>query len=146
MRCSRRSACLENRNHVGAVLERVQVIRPGLHHFPALSDRQSDERRSREICRIRTGSVFARRDPDPDPGFHLLVDPLAGNHDPKWFWCLLVNPYIYRGCRSPRWSGGAGGNRTPVHKSYATRSTYVATSIVLTTHYPTGRESAQPAR
>jgi hypothetical protein len=45
-----------------------------------------------------------------------------------WFWC------------------GAGGNRTPVHKSYATRSTYVATSIVLTAHYPTGRESAQPAR
>src|ERR1700722_2083606 len=42
--------------------------------------------------------------------------------------------------------GGAGGNRTPVHKSYATRSTYVATSIVLTTHYPTGRESARPAR
>src|SRR5260370_24038708 len=43
-------------------------------------------------------------------------------------------------------NGGAGGNRTPVHKSYATRSTYVATSIVLTAHYPTGRESAQPAR
>jgi hypothetical protein len=43
-------------------------------------------------------------------------------------------------------NGGAGGNRTPVHKSYATRSTYVATSIVLTAHYPTGRESMQPAR
>jgi hypothetical protein len=42
--------------------------------------------------------------------------------------------------------GGAGGNRTPVHKSYATRSTYVAQSIVLTAHYPTGRESEQPAR
>ena len=43
-------------------------------------------------------------------------------------------------------NGGAGGNRTPVHKSYATRSTYVATSIVLAAHYPTGRESMQPAR
>jgi hypothetical protein len=43
-------------------------------------------------------------------------------------------------------NGGAGGNRTPVHKSYATRSTYVATSIGLAAHYPTGRESMQPAR
>src|SRR6202050_3265910 len=47
----------------------------------------------------------------------------------------------------PRYpNGGAGGNRTPVHKSYATRSTYVAASIVLTAHYPTGRESVRPAR
>jgi hypothetical protein len=30
------SACLENRNQVGAVLELFQVIRPGLHHSPAL--------------------------------------------------------------------------------------------------------------
>src|ERR1700737_3984321 len=30
------SACLENRNHVGAVLELVQGVCPGLHHFPAL--------------------------------------------------------------------------------------------------------------
>src|ERR1700676_3718193 len=43
-------------------------------------------------------------------------------------------------------NGGAGGNRTPVHKSYATSSTYVAQSIVLTARYPTGRESKQPAR
>jgi hypothetical protein len=48
--------------------------------------------------------------------------------------------------KKTRVSGGAGGNRTPVHKSYATRSTYVAQSIVLTAHYPTGRESVQPAR
>ena len=130
----------------------------------------------------------------PDPGFHLVVDPLAGNHfetvrrafrlggsrgaavlaginavgkqlprvdraraglrrsqDPK----IIKKPAFYAGLvealgrfrmLSDDLNGGAGGNRTPVHKSYATRSTYVAQSIVLTAHYPTGRESAQPAR
>src|SRR5271167_3240097 len=43
-------------------------------------------------------------------------------------------------------NGGAGGNRTPVHKPYVPRSTYAATSIVLTAHYPTGRESVRPAQ
>ena len=54
--------------------------------------------------------------------------------------------WITLDCVGPNLNGGAGGNRTPVHKSYATRSTYVAQSIVLTAHYPTGRESVQPAR
>ena len=42
--------------------------------------------------------------------------------------------------------GGAGGNRTRVHKPYTPGPTYVAVSIVLAARYPTGRESAQPAR
>src|SRR5277367_1425160 len=36
MRCSRLLTRLENRNHLGAVLQPVQVILPGPYHFAAL--------------------------------------------------------------------------------------------------------------
>src|SRR3984893_13577646 len=97
IRCSRRSACLENRNHVGAVLALVQVIRPGLHHFTALRQMRQKHKK---------------------PAFYAGLVEVLG-----CFRMLSDDP-----------NGGAGGNRTPVHKSYATRSTYVAASIVLAAH------------
>src|SRR5260370_3452070 len=73
-------------------------------------------------------------------------EPGPRNHKKPAFYAGLVEVLGRFRMLSDHLNGGAGGNRTPVHKSYATRSTYVATSIVLTAHYPTGRESAQPAR
>src|SRR6267154_6859454 len=64
----------------------------------------------------------------------------------RWRIACQQMPIFIGFFAAPGGGCGAGGNRTPVHKSYATRSTYVAASIVLTAHYPTGRESVRPAR
>src|SRR5882724_1451326 len=91
--------------------------------------------------RVQWWKVLGRSDRQ-----HKFRRQYGPSHGPSLPNRLLANAYIYRLFRCPRWGCGAGGNRTPVHKSYATRSTYVATSIVLTARYPTGRESKQPAR
>jgi hypothetical protein len=84
---------------------------------------------------------FAPLPPRLPPGCPRLPPEVNGmlrrSRDPK----SIKKPAFYAGLAevlgslrisSDDSNGGAGGNRTPVHKSYVPRSTYVAASIVLT--------------
>src|SRR5271170_7838317 len=92
-----------------------------------MESRINGHARARALCVDQRGGEYCRGRECSDRG------ELHG-----WYSCFLAIVIIGSiPCR--RCYGGAGGNRTPVHKSYASRPTYVATVYCSRRSLPDGQ-------